>query len=119
MSITFPCPKCKNSITRDMNYCEHCGTELVPIAIQSQPIENPDSYGHYNSNKSKYQPQQGYKEKPKVNKLVIIFFVLFLGLLSAIGYYLIVKNPNSPKRRIFGVFLIIVSIIINISFIYQ
>ena len=64
MSITFPCPKCNSSITPDMNACIHCGTELVPIAIKSQPLASPDSYG-YNGYRAQYHPQQGYKEKDK------------------------------------------------------
>lgn len=115
MSITFPCPKCQSSITPDMNACTHCGTELVPIAIKSRPIASPDSYGYHDNYRPQYHSQQSYKEKPKANKLVIIFLALFLGLFSAIGYRMIVK-ADTINRKIFGVFLILFSIACNIMF---
>ena len=120
MSILFTCPKCNGSITTDMKNCIHCGTELVPISIKSQPIASANSYGYSNSYRPSYYSHESYEKKKKANLGVMILFVLLLGILSAFGYYLIATGPsNSTKTKIFGLILIIVSIILNLIFLYR
>ena len=116
MSITFPCPKCKGSITPDMQSCIHCGIELVPISIESKPFDSPDTYNSQPSYRPQYHSKQSYKKKPKANLLVVIFFILFFGILSSFGYFMIATDPESGTKKVVGLFLIVVSIIFNLVY---
>ena len=115
------CPRCQSSTTPLMNACVNCGFPLKRKVVPHFDTSN-NSYipqtdyvekqYHYQSN----QPYANENEKPKANGRAYVLFLLFLGPLSALGYYLIATSRGSTGKNICGVILIIISVIINLVF---
>ncbi|MFW9930102.1 MAG: hypothetical protein ACFFD1_11975 [Candidatus Thorarchaeota archaeon] len=87
------CFQCNSKITFSQQFCSNCGARIQPwVNFQSR----------------------SYRPIEDISLGTVIVLIIFLGILSALGYILWVRNPYSVPKKIVAVILILLSIVLNL-----